>query len=59
MVLAVVTEIPLPLAAVEPDPFIDPPPSVDVPPAVDVMARHAAADTAVTAMDKRVLTRAD
>ena len=47
MVLAVVTELPLHLHAVEPDPFLDPPASED------------AADIGVTYPDERVLTADD
>jgi hypothetical protein len=66
MVLAVVTELPLQLHAVEPDPFLDPPASDDMgrgavwsgamPPAADVTAHHAAADIGVTGTDEGVLT---
>jgi hypothetical protein len=47
MVLAVVTELPLQLHAVEPDPFLDPPASDDM------------ADIGVTDTDERLLTTDD
>jgi hypothetical protein len=50
MVLAVVTEMPLQLQPVEPDPFLDPL-------AVDVTPDHGVADAAATGEDERLLTR--
>jgi hypothetical protein len=57
MVLAIVTEVPLQLHAVEPDPFLDPPASGAVPVTVDRPVHHAA-DTGVTSANERVLTGA-